>query len=80
MTCDEDGSLEPSDDSEAMDAAADRYRIRFGMLPPAFEFMGWERELAHELDAAVERGEPVTTEELYQRLGLDGLPPDVDLG
>jgi hypothetical protein len=76
MMCVEGGSLTELEDSEAMDAAADRYRIRFGMLPPAFEFMGWERELAHELDAAVERGEPVTTEDLYERLGLDGLPPD----
>jgi len=62
-----------------MDAAADRYRMRFGMLPPAFEFMGWERELARELDAAVERGEPLATEDLYQRLGLGGLPPDAVL-
>ena len=77
--CVEDGSLGGSEDSESMDAAADRYRIRFGMLPPAFEFMGWERELARELDAAVQRGEPVTTEDLYQRLGLDGLPPDAPL-
>jgi hypothetical protein len=71
MTCDED------DDCEAMDAAADRYRVRFGMSPPTFEFMGWERELARELDAAVQRGEPLTTEDLYQRLGIAGLPPDV---
>ena len=68
-----------SDDSEALDAAADRYRMRFGMLPPAFEFIGWEWELARELDAAVERGEPLTTEDLYQRLGLNGLPPDAPL-
>ena len=79
MACGEDGSLVGSEDSEAMDAAADRYRMRFGMLPPAFEFIGWERELARELDAAVERGEPLTTEDLYQRLGLDGLPPDAVL-
>jgi len=79
MAYGEDGSLDGLEDSEAMDAAADRYRMRFGMLPPAFEFMGWERELAHELDAAVERGEPLTTEDLYQRLGLDGLPPDAPL-
>ncbi|MFC7478591.1 hypothetical protein ACFQS7_30020 [Dankookia sp. GCM10030260] len=79
MTCDEDGSLDLSDDSEAMDAAADRYRVRFGMLPPPFEFMGWERELTRELDAAVERGEPLTTEEIYQRLGISGLPPDAIL-
>ena len=79
MTCDEDDSLRLSEDSEAMDAAADRYRVRFGMLPPPFEFMGWERELAHELDAAVERGEPVTTEDLYQHLGIAGLPPDAAL-
>jgi hypothetical protein len=79
MTCDEDGSLELSEDSEAMDAAADRYRVRFGMLPPPFEFMGWERELTRELDAAVERGEPVTTNDLYQRLGIAGLPPDAVL-
>jgi len=49
------------------------------MLPPPFEFMGWERELTRELDAAVERGEPVTTEDLYQRLGIAGLPPDAVL-
>lgn len=67
------------DEDEAMDAAADRYRMRFGMLPPAFEFMGWERELAHELNAAVERGVPVTTDDLYQRLGIAGLPPDAVL-
>jgi hypothetical protein len=79
MMCVENGSLVGSEDSEAMDAAADRYRIWFGMLPPAFEFMGWEWELARELDAAVERGEPVTTEDLYQRLALDGLPPDAAL-
>ena len=79
MTCGKDSSLRSSEDSEAMDAAADRYRIRFGMLPPAFEFMGWERELTRELNAAVERGEPLTTEYLYQRLGLDGLPPNAVL-
>jgi hypothetical protein len=62
-----------------MDAAADRYRMRFGMLPPAFEFMGWERELTSELDAAVERGEPMTTEDLYHRLGIAGLTPDAVL-
>ena len=49
------------------------------MLPPPFEFMGWERELMRELDAAVERGEPVTTDDLYQRLGIAGLPPDAVL-
>ena len=79
MNCNDDGSLWVSNDSEALDAAADRYRMRFGMLPPAFEFIGWEQELARELDAAVERGEPLTTEDLYQRLGLSGLPPDAPL-
>ena len=64
---------------EALDAAADRYRMRFGMLPPAFEFMGWEQELVLELDAAVKRGEPLTTEGLYERLGIAGLPPDAVL-
>ena len=79
MACNEDGSLWLPEDSEVMDAAADRYRVRFGMLPPPFEFMGWERELARELDAAVECGEPVTTEDLYRRLGIAGLPPDAAL-
>jgi hypothetical protein len=79
MTRGKDSSLRCSEDSEAMDAAADRYRMRFGKLPPAFEFMGWERELARELDAAVERREPLTTEDLYQRLGLDELPPNAVL-
>lgn len=71
--------LPSSVDYEALDAAADRYRVRFGMTPPAFEFMGWERELVSELDAAVERGKPLTSAELYQRLGIAGLPPDVVL-
>jgi len=53
---------------EAMFAAADDYRGRFG------EAVGtWERELR----AAIARGQPVTMEELYERTGVP--PLDVEL-
>src|SRR5215210_2508194 len=52
---------------EAMFAAADDYRGRFG------EAVGtWERELR----AAIARGQPVTMEELYERTGVP--PLDVE--
>ena len=65
----------PAEDYEAMYAAADRYRTRFGEAAPVYQFMGHPRELA----AAMARGEPVTDVELYRRLGMTPPPPDVEL-
>jgi hypothetical protein len=68
----------PRDDYETMFRAADRYRARFGQAPPTSRFAGKPRELARELDAAVERGAPVTARELYERIGVPP-PPDAIL-
>lgn len=64
---------------EAMFRAADAYRRRFGEAPPTWRFMGRPAELAHELRAAVRRGEPVTEAELYERLGIEPPPPGAEL-
>ncbi len=61
---------------EAMFRAVDAYRRRFGEAPPTWQFMGRPAELARELRAAIRRGEPVTAEDLYRRLGVQPPPPD----
>jgi hypothetical protein len=76
MAATDDAALPPPPgDYEAMDAAVERYRARFGVGPPVWQFMGRPRDLARELDAAVARGERVTDTELYRRLGMEPPPP-----
>jgi hypothetical protein len=41
--------------------------------------MGWPREFARELRAAIRRGEPVTEADLYRRRGIEPPPPDAIL-
>ena len=60
---------------EAMLAAADRYRERFGEPFGTWGFMDRAREVARELDAAVEAGRRVTEAQVRERLGMTPPPP-----
>jgi hypothetical protein len=54
---------------DPLGAAVDAYRAAFGEGPPVWQFMGDIPALIRELRAAVARGEPLTDEDLYRRLG-----------
>jgi hypothetical protein len=70
MTGNEGDGLPPLAHYDFMFEAADRYRARFGEAPPIYEFMGWPAAVTRELAAAVARGEPLTSAEMYRRIGV----------
>jgi hypothetical protein len=59
-----------------MDVAIARYMARFRRSPAVYPFMGRPLDLARELDAAVARGDPLSTLETYRRLGMEPPPAD----
>jgi hypothetical protein len=62
-------------DACTRDAAVRAYVWRFGEGPPVYQFLGKPKKLARELQAAVQRGEPVTAEYLYRALDMWPPPP-----
>jgi hypothetical protein len=62
-----------------LSAAVRAYVDRFVEGPPVFQFMGKPAELAAELRAAVQRGEPVTEAGLYRALDMTPPPPGAEI-
>ena len=78
MTRRQGDGLPPAEDYERMFEMAEAYRAKFGVAVGVYQVMGRPAAVAREL-AALERGQPLSMDELYRRIGMTPPPDDAVL-